>query len=242
MTARTGPPAITPVPSGAGFSKTSPLPNFPSTVCWMVVASTLILRRFFLAASIPFLIAAGTSLALPVPNPTICAPGSPTTTRAEKLIFLPPLTTFVTRLIETTCSLRFRFADSIRFVGVVDITFYNPLGLEQKPAFTSRVGQGFDPAMIQITAPVEHHRLHALLLGAFGQQFSDCLGAGYVAAIFDAAFFVRRSRRQGVSRRIVDNLRVNVLDAAENGQPWPFRAARHFPADAFVYSLANDRF
>src|SRR5580704_15109444 len=33
ITARTGPPAITPVPSGAGFSSTSPLPNRPSTVC-----------------------------------------------------------------------------------------------------------------------------------------------------------------------------------------------------------------
>src|SRR5215472_9940113 len=30
-TARTGPPAITPVPSGAGFSSTSPLPKRPST-------------------------------------------------------------------------------------------------------------------------------------------------------------------------------------------------------------------
>src|SRR5579884_683651 len=67
MTARTGPPAITPVPSGAGFSSTRPLPNWPSTGCWMVVASTCTLRRFFLAASMPFLIAAGTSLALPVP-------------------------------------------------------------------------------------------------------------------------------------------------------------------------------
>ena len=40
-----------------------------------MVSSTLILRRFFFAASMPFLIAAGTSLALPVPKPTIFAPG-----------------------------------------------------------------------------------------------------------------------------------------------------------------------
>jgi len=55
---------------------------------------------FFLAISIPFLIAAGTSFALPEPNPTRPCP-SPTTTRALKLKFLPPLTTLVTRLIET---------------------------------------------------------------------------------------------------------------------------------------------
>src|SRR5581483_514746 len=87
----------------------------------MVVARTFTLRRFFLADSIPFLIAAGTSLALPVPNPTIRAPGSPTTTRAEKLRFLPPLTTLVTRLMETTCSLRFSPPASMRFAAVVDI-------------------------------------------------------------------------------------------------------------------------
>ena len=59
----------------------------------------------FLAASMPFLIAEGTSLALPTPKPTTPCP-SPTTTRALKLRFLPPLTTFVTRLMETTVSLR----------------------------------------------------------------------------------------------------------------------------------------
>ena len=65
----------------------------------MVVASTFTLRRFFLAASMPFLMAAGTSRALPIPKPTTLASGSPTTTSAEKLRFLPPLTTLVTRLM-----------------------------------------------------------------------------------------------------------------------------------------------
>ena len=59
---------------------------------------------FFLAISIPFLIAAGTSLALPEPKPTRPLP-SPTTTSAEKLKFLPPLTTLVTRLMWTTLSI-----------------------------------------------------------------------------------------------------------------------------------------
>src|SRR5580692_2828547 len=38
MTARTAPPAITPVPSGAGFSSTCPEPNRPSTWCGIEVA------------------------------------------------------------------------------------------------------------------------------------------------------------------------------------------------------------
>ena len=57
----------------------------------------------FLAASIPFLIAEGTSFALPTPNPTTPWP-SPTTTSALKLRFLPPFTTLVTRLMLTTVS------------------------------------------------------------------------------------------------------------------------------------------
>src|SRR5713226_5625305 len=109
----------------------------------MVVARTLTLRRFFLAASIPFLMAAGTSLALPVPKPTIFAPGSPTTTRAEKLRFLPPLTTLVTRLIETTCSFRFRLLASMRFAIVSDIVFS-----ELQSRFAGRIGQRFHAAVI----------------------------------------------------------------------------------------------
>src|SRR5207248_3001869 len=103
-TARTAPPAMMPVPSGAGFSSTLPAPKLPTTRCGIVVPASGTRIRFFFAASIPFLIADGTSLALPTPKPTTPCP-SPTTTRALKLRFLPPLTTFVTRLIETTVSL-----------------------------------------------------------------------------------------------------------------------------------------
>jgi hypothetical protein len=63
------------------------------------------LIRFFFAASMPFLIAEGTSFALPTPKPTTPWP-SPTTTSALKLRFLPPLTTLVTRLMLTTVSFR----------------------------------------------------------------------------------------------------------------------------------------
>src|SRR5208337_2216306 len=104
ITARTAPPAITPVPSGAGFSSTIPEPNRPSTACGMVVCSKFTRTRFFLADSIPLRIACGTSFALPEPNPTTAAEGSPTTTSAAKDRFLPPFTTLVTRLMATTWS------------------------------------------------------------------------------------------------------------------------------------------
>src|ERR1700746_2112190 len=104
ITARTAPPAITPVPSGAGLSNTLPEPYRPNTRCGMLVCVRLTFTRFFLADSIPFLIACGTSLALPEPYPTTAADGSPTTTSAAKERFFPPFTTLVTRLIATTWS------------------------------------------------------------------------------------------------------------------------------------------
>src|SRR5258705_11728756 len=53
-TARTAPPAMSPVPSGAGFSSTLPEPNFPTTICGIVVPRSGTLIRFFLAPPIPF--------------------------------------------------------------------------------------------------------------------------------------------------------------------------------------------
>src|SRR5688572_6560620 len=103
-TARTAPPAMMPVPSGAGFSSTLPEPNLPTIACGIVVPASGTRIKPFFAASIPFLMAEGTSFALPTPKPTTPWP-SPTTTSALKLRFLPPFTTFVTRLIDTTVSL-----------------------------------------------------------------------------------------------------------------------------------------
>src|SRR6185436_4209656 len=105
ITARTAPPAITPVPSDAGLTMTRPAPNLPINWCGRVFLIKGTRIRFFLAASMAFLIASGTSRALPVPKPT-WPPSSPTTTRAANDIFLPPFTTLVTRLIEMTWSFR----------------------------------------------------------------------------------------------------------------------------------------
>src|SRR5206468_12926323 len=52
-TARTAPPAITPVPSLAGFKKTRPAPKCPSTWWGMVTPVSGTLKRFFRAWSFP---------------------------------------------------------------------------------------------------------------------------------------------------------------------------------------------
>src|SRR5262249_19234627 len=62
-TARTAPPAMMPVPSGAGLSSTDPAPKFPSTGCGIVAPFIGTRTSTFFAASIAFLIAEGTSFA-----------------------------------------------------------------------------------------------------------------------------------------------------------------------------------
>src|SRR5262245_10893973 len=104
-TARTAPPAIIPVPSTAGFSRTCSPPNNPCTSWGIVPDLRGICTRFFFACCTAFAIATGTSAALPFPIPTHPCP-SPTTTSAQKLKRFPPFTTFATRLMKTTLSFK----------------------------------------------------------------------------------------------------------------------------------------
>src|SRR5690606_10488476 len=64
-TARTGPPAMTPVPGAAGRRKTTPAAASPVTACGIVFWIIGTRKKFFFASSTPFAIAAGTSFALP---------------------------------------------------------------------------------------------------------------------------------------------------------------------------------
>src|SRR5215510_4502342 len=174
-TARTAPPAMRPVPSGAGLSSTLPEPNLPTTWCGIVEPLSGTLMRFFLAASMPFLIADGTSLALPTPKPTMPCP-SPTTTRALKLRFLPPLTTLVTRLMDTTVSL-----NSIWPASIFSRKRFMVATSELQAGFARRVRDRLDAAVIEEPVPVEHDLLHALLEQPLGDGLANRLGAGHVA-------------------------------------------------------------
>ena len=63
--ARTGPPAMTPVPGAAGFRSTTPAPSSPITSCGIVVPIIGTSNIFLRASSTPLAMAEGTSLALP---------------------------------------------------------------------------------------------------------------------------------------------------------------------------------
>src|SRR5262245_6683442 len=173
--------------------------------------------------------AEGTSFAFPTPNPTTPWP-SPTTTSALKLRFLPPLTTFVTRLMETTVSLISSCDGSIfsrvRFIAMC----FSQLELET--GLARGVGHGLDAPMIEEAVPVENHLLDALLEEPLRDGPADHFGAGNVAAprVLHRPFLRRCQRRGGRDRpaaHIVDHLHVHVRDAPEHGEPRAALVAQH---------------
>src|SRR6202040_2526987 len=139
----------------------------------MVVPFMLSLIKFFLACSMPFLIAMGTSRALPIPKPAW--PWlSPTTTSAEKLRFLPPLTTLVTRLMAITSSFRSDgFTSNRRRTDKLSRKSCFDIGLELYPRFPRRVCERLDAAVVLVPAAVEHDLGNAGCFRAVGNRFTD---------------------------------------------------------------------
>ena len=104
QTARTGPPAIIPVPFEADLKTILPDPSLALTSWWIVLPSLSgIWINFLLAISLAFFMASGTCFALAWAIPILPA-WFPTTTRAEKPNLLPPLTTLVILFIWTSFS------------------------------------------------------------------------------------------------------------------------------------------
>src|SRR5277367_1923056 len=176
----------------------------------------------------PLRIAEGTSFAFPTPKPTTLAWLSHTTTRAEKLMFLPPLTTFVTRLIDTTCSLRFSDCGSMRFA----ITAM----LELQSAFPGGVGEGLHPPVVQVAATVEDHSLDPRLDRLLRDLFAHGLRGRYVPAAFRAG---SGRSHQGDALRIVNHLRVGMRQAAKHGEARALGRAAQLAANPLMHKLPN---
>src|SRR5262245_55064652 len=212
---RTAPPAMTPVPGTAGFRKTRPAPKWPVISQGIVVSFSGTKIRSFLACSTALRIASGTSWALPRPTPT-CPRPSPTTTSAVNENRRPPLTTLATRLMDTTRSFSSSTLGSIFASATLSSLF-----LEHQAASARRVGERLHPSVVHVTAAIEHHALDALRLRLLGQELADQLGRRDVAALRlprpeDLAAAVDRQQRP--ARVVVDQLRVDVVEAAEHRQ------------------------
>src|SRR2546426_5762973 len=128
----------------------------------------------------PFLMADGTSLALPMPKPATPWP-SPTTTRALKLRFLPPLTTLVTRLIDTTVSLMSSCDGSMR-----SRVFIVHFALGPHPQRLSRLAPSL-AAVVETTVRLEKHCAGPLSIrpSELQTRFAGRVGDGANAAVIE---------------------------------------------------------
>src|SRR4051812_28780817 len=149
----------------------------------------------------PLRMACGTSFALPEPYPTMPAEGSPTTTSAANDMFLPPLTTLVTRLMATTWSFRFRLPASILFFAVTAIvgSQFSVLSsrarhvrvsiLKLQSCFAGGVGYSLDASVIDVTAAIEYDLGHAFGFGLLGDLLADLFCRGQVSTGLLGALF-----------------------------------------------------
>src|SRR5436190_16680472 len=215
-TARTPPPAITPVPGEAGRNSTR-APSYSPITSWGIVFSfnetfSMALR----AASEAFRIASDTSFALPNPHPTFPS-WSPATISALKLKRRPPFTTFAQRLMNTTFSVVSPFTAGARSVlrsGRLLPVDGCAMSLELQSARASRICQSFHFALILKPATIEHHFVDLLSKRPFGNDLAHDFGSSTICRrlVFAEHIFLRcRCCDQSLARIIIDHLRVNVL-------------------------------
>src|SRR5690349_13892416 len=134
----------------------------------------------------------------------------------------------------TTCSFRFRFCASTRLAVP-----FAAIRLKLQSRLTRRVGQRLYAAMILISAAIEHHAGNAFVFRALRHGLADPLRAFYVAAFTTQIFFCRCRGSKGVSLLIVDHLRINMIQTAENGEPRPFLRSRHAAPNTLVNTSSN---
>src|SRR4051812_39912814 len=103
-------------------------------------------------------------------------------TSAAKPNRRPPFTTLATRLMLTSFSANSLSSRSRDWSPPSRLRPRSPcvraivVLSEFEPALAGGVGQGLDPAMIHVGAPVEHDALHPGRLGALGDQLADRFG------------------------------------------------------------------
>src|SRR5439155_19500661 len=106
------------------------------------------------------------------------------------------------------------------------------LALKLQPSFARGIGQRLDSSVIEKTAAVEHHAVHTCGLRLGGDRLADLGRLRHAVALrFDLD---RRSSREGAAGAIVDELVVQVVQAAKHRQPRPLGRARDVHPHALV--------
>src|SRR5262245_35381756 len=114
--------------------------------------------------------------------------------------------------------------------------------LEHQAAGASRVGERLHSSVVHEPPAIEHYALDPLRLCLAGQKLANELGSRDVAAVRltrPELFAPAVHRQQGATRVVVDQLRVDVTQAAEHGQPRPHLRAPDEPAQPLVPDVSR---
>src|SRR5690606_28468283 len=136
---------------------------------------------------------------------------------------------FATRLMWMTRSLR-----SSRLSGsICEVMFFmrslNPGGSEIEAGLAGSVREGLDAAVVEVAVAVEDHLGDALVLASLGDGLTHelcCVGLGLVVRVGLQALAHRGHVDERDALRVVDDLRVDVLGAAEDGEAGTLLVAR----------------
>src|SRR3954471_5461256 len=177
---------------------------------------------------------------------------SPTTTSAVKLNRRPPLTTLATRLMATTRS-RYAVADAPapaprpsprrsrrsppapvpRRCAPCISTSLSWRSSKCHPAFTGRVGERRDPAVVAVAAAVEDHSVDTGGLCPLGDGAADGRSPRLLVGVAAARVGVEaRGGRERPVRRVVDDLRRDVAGGPGDDEPGTGSGALHLLANA----------
>src|SRR5579859_2762386 len=104
--------------------------------------------------------------------------------------------------------------------------------LKLQSGFARGVGQGLDSSVIEEAAAIEDHCVHARGLRLRRDRLADFLGLGH--AVARGLQLDGRRRAQGAAGRVVDQLRVKVVEAAKHCQPRALRGAGDVDTHALV--------
>jgi hypothetical protein len=100
------------------------------------------------------------------------------------------------------------------------------------------IGEGFNLAMVDVTASVENHIFNTCSFGALGNELTN-FGGGSDGSTIANTFDMRARGSYGDTFHIVNHLCINMLIGEMNGESWTLISALDFAADALVNPLAN---
>src|SRR5580704_14439417 len=114
------------------------------------------------------------------------------------------------------------FSNPPRVWSAARPTSYLPLALKSEAAFAGAFRQRLDPSVIHIGTAVEHDFANSGPHRTLGKLLTDDLRRRHRCPAlqdFPVGFFERRRGGKGAAQAIVDDLAINLLRRAKNGQP-----------------------